>query len=144
MIQLHHYPGNASLIPHILLHEMELAFELVLVDRALNAHKSPEYLRLNPNGQIPTLVQRDGGQADLVLYETAAICLHLSDTHPGPFAGARQFPAVGTAERAHAYKWLFWLANTLQPALMMYFYPERYVLPDSAGGGPACVAGAKA
>ena len=39
-------------------------------------HKSREYLKLNPNGLIPVLV--DG---DLVLYETAAICLHLSLIH---------------------------------------------------------------
>ena len=63
--------------PHILLCELGEYFELVLVDRAGNAHKSPAYLRLNPNGLIPVL--EDG---DLVLYETAAIVLHLADTHP--------------------------------------------------------------
>ena len=139
MIQLHYYPGNASMIPHIVLEEMGVPFELVLVDRSQNAHKSPDYLKLNPNGKIPTLVQRESGQPDLVLYESAAICLHLSDTQPrtgdpsrlasalpsGSAAGL--MPPVGTPARAHAYKWLFWLSNTFQPDTMMYFYPERYV-----------------
>jgi glutathione S-transferase len=118
MLRLHYYPGNASLIPHLLLEEMGRPFELVLVDRAHAAQRSPAYLALNPNGLIPVLT--DG---DLVLYETAAICLHLCDTHAGaPFA-----PPIGSQERAHFYKWLMWLTNTVQPALIVYFYPERWV-----------------
>lgn len=118
MIRLYYYPSNASIAPHILLEEMGIAFQLELVDRASNAHKSPEYLRLNPNGLIPVLV--DG---DLVLYETAAIVLHLVDTPAGaPFA-----PRVGTHARAHFYKWLVWMSNSLQTALIAYFYPERWV-----------------
>jgi glutathione S-transferase len=117
MYQLHYFPGNASLAPHMLLEEIGVPYELLLVDRANQAHKSPQYLKLNPNGLIPVLV--DG---DLVLYETAAICLHLADCHPQ----AGLAPALGSAERAHLYKWLIWLTNTLQAALLLYFYPERW------------------
>ena len=77
MLQLHYHPSDASLMPHIFLEELGVPFELKLVDRARNAQKSPEYLRLNPNGLIPVL--EDG---DLVVYETPAILLHLADTHP--------------------------------------------------------------
>ncbi len=118
MITLHYYPGNASLAPHILLHEIGVPFTLELVDRTRDAHKAPGYLKLNPNGQIPVL--QDGA---LVLYESAAICLHLADTHPA----ARLMPPVGSAERALAYQWLAWSTNTLQAMLMHYFYPERLV-----------------
>ena len=118
MRQLHYFPGNASLAPHIVLREIGAPFELVLVDRTRDAHKSPDYLRLNPNGLIPVFV--DG---DLVLYESAAICLHLADSVPQ----AGLTPAVGSAARAHCYKWLMWLTNTMQPALLAYFYPERWV-----------------
>ncbi|HSN32004.1 MAG TPA: glutathione S-transferase family protein [Ideonella sp.] len=123
MPTLHYHPGNASLAPHIVLEELGAPFELALVDRAAGAHKSPEYLKLNPNGLIPVWV--DG---DLVLYESAAICLHLADTHPA----AGLAPAVGTAERAHLTKWLMWLTNTLQPTLMVYFYPERWADDERA------------
>ncbi len=123
MITLHYHPGNASLIPHILLHELGLPFELKLVDRGQNAHKSAAYLALNPNGQIPVL--QDG---DLVLYETAAICLHLVDTHPA----AALAPAPGTPQRAHFYKWLVWMTNTVQATLTHYFYPERMVAEGNA------------
>lgn len=123
MKQLHYFPGNASMTPHMLLEELGVPYERVLVDRASNAHRSPEYLKLNPNGKIPVLV--DG---DLVLYETGAIVLHLVDTHPG----AGLAPAVGTAERAMFYKWLLWLANTLQAEMPMYFYSDRWA-DDAAG-----------
>lgn len=125
MLQLHYYPSTAAMTPHILLEEIGVLFELVLVDRMANAHKAPAYLKLNPNGLIPVLV--DG---DLVLYETAAICLYLCDKYPQ----AELAPAVGTVERAHFYKWLAWLTNSLQATLIVYFYPERWVNEGNASG----------
>lgn len=125
LIQLHYYPSNASMVPHLLLREMNVPFELVLVDRTHDAHKTPTYLRLNPNGLLPALT--DG---ELVLYETAAICLHLCDTHPS----AGLAPALGSTERAHFYKWLMWLTNTLQSTLIAYFYPERWVNEGNLDG----------
>ena len=124
MLQLHYYPSNASMVPHLLLEELGASYELVPVDRANNAQKSPAYLALNPNGLIPVAV--DG---DLVLYETAAICLHLADTHPD----AALAPPLGTPQRAQFYKWLMWLTNTLQATLIVYFYPERWAdTPEAA------------
>ena len=134
MIQLHYYPGNANLIPHILMRELDIPFELVKVDRDQGAHKSAAYLALNPNGTIPVLV--DG---DLVLYETAAICLHLADkalVDAGPDGRSDRAlaPALGTAERAHFYKWLMWMTNTLQAMLIHYYYPERMVAAGNTAG----------
>ena len=125
MLQLHYYPGTAAMTPHILLQELGVPFELVLVDQMADAHKRPDYLKLNPNGLIPVLT--DG---DFVLYETAAICLYLCDRYPA----AGLAPALGSAERAHFYKWLIWLTNTLQAALIIYFYPERWVLEGNIAG----------
>lgn len=121
MITLHYFPGNASLVPHLLLEELGVPFTLQLVDRTRQAHKSPEYLKLNPNGLIPVLVDASPA-GEVVVYETAAVCLHLLDTHPA----AGLAPAVGTAARAQFYKWLTWLTNTMQAALIIYFYPERW------------------
>ncbi len=125
MIHLHYAPGNASMTPHMLLEELGVPFELKLVDRDNNAHKSAAYLKMNPNGLIPVLVE-----GDLVLYETAAIVMHLVDTHPA----AGLAPAVGTAERAQFYKWLMWLSASLQPQFSIYFYSGRYVAPGNASG----------
>jgi glutathione S-transferase len=125
MYQLHFSPSSAAMAPHILLQELGVPFERVLVDTSTGAHRSEAYRKLNPNGLIPTLV--DG---DLVLYETAAICLHLCDTHPQ----AGLAPAVGTVERAHFYKWLIWLTNTVQSTLIIYFYTDRWMKPGNEAG----------
>lgn len=125
MIELHYYPSTAAMVPHILLEEIGVPYRRVLVDRAVEENRKADYLKLNPNGLIPVL--RDG---ELVLYETAAICLHLCDTHPQ----AGLAPVVGSTQRAHFYKWLAWLTNTLQATLIMYFYSERYVAPGNETG----------
>lgn len=125
MIRLHHYPSTAAMIPHILLEEIGCAYERVFVDRGAGAHKRPEYLRLNPNGLLPVLEE-----GELVLYETAAIVLHLCDTHPD----ARLAPPLRSIERAHFYKWLMWCSNTLQPALIVYFYPFRWMDEGNEAG----------
>ena len=124
-LKLHYYPATAAMIPHIVLEELGVPYERVFVDRAQGRHKEPAYLALNPNGRLPVLT--DG---DLVLYEAAAIVLHLCDTHPQ----AKLAPALGTAQRAHFYKWLMWCTNTLQATLMAYFYPERWVREGNAEG----------
>lgn len=124
--QLYYYPGNANLAPHILLEEIGCEFELVLVDRAVGAQKDASYLRLNPNGRIPTLVQ-----GELVLFEAAAICLHLADQHPS----AELIPPLLSPERSHFYKWLVFLTNTVQPQYMAFRYPEQHTSEPSQTEG---------
>lgn len=123
MLALYYYPGNASLLPHMMLREIGVPFELRLVDRGSNAHKSFEYLKLNPNGRIPVLA--DG---DLVLFETAAIALHLADKFPD----AGLAPAVGAKERAEFYKWMVHLTNTPQPEYHAWFEPHEHVSDEGA------------
>jgi glutathione S-transferase len=122
---LYYFPGNANLVPHMLLEEIGAPYELALVDRDNNAHASPEYLRLNPAGRIPVLIDPS---LDLVLFETAAIALHLADRHPA----ANLAPPLGTKERATMLKWLMYLTNTLQAEELIYFYPQRLTGGDEA------------
>jgi glutathione S-transferase len=123
MLALYYYPGNASLLPHMLLREIGAPFELRLVDQGKKAQKSPEYLKLNPNGRIPVLIDDD-----LVLFETAAIALHLADKFPG----AGLAPDVGTRERAEFYKWMVHLTNTPQAEFRAWFYPHEHVSDEVA------------
>jgi len=123
VLALYYSPGNASLLPHMLLREIGADFELRFVDQANKAQKRPEYLKLNPNGRIPVLV--DG---DLVLFETAAIALHLVDKFPE----AGLAPMVGTKERAEFYKWMMHLTNTPQVEYRAWFYPHEHVSDEAA------------
>ena len=122
MYQLHYFPSNANAAPHMVLEELCVDYDLVLVDRTINAQKSKEYLRINPNGRIPALVDRD-----LVLFEAAAIVLHLVDQHPA----AGLAPKVGTPDRARFYQWMTFLTNSLQEELMIWQYPDRLTGEDT-------------
>jgi len=117
VIRLHYMPGSAALAPHAALAEIGVPYELVLAERDAEGLPTAEYLALNPWGRVPTL--EDG---DLVLSESAAICLHLADTFPE----AGLAPPLGTRERSETYRWLLWLSNTVQMTAMRHFYPERY------------------
>jgi len=106
----------------LLLQQIGATFELTLVDRNSEGQKSPDYLRLNPTGRIPTL-RHD----DLVIFESAAICLYLCEQHPE----AQLLPPPASAARAHCYQWLIYLTNTLQAALMIYIYPQQHCDPPT-------------
>ncbi|HSX51459.1 MAG TPA: glutathione S-transferase family protein [Cellvibrio sp.] len=118
MYKLFYYPRNASFAPHMLMAEMGLDYSLVLVDRKTEAQKDSEYLKLNPTGRIPTLLV-DGEP----IYESAAICLLLCERH----SDKNLIPPAGTLARAKFYQWLFYLNASLQPELMVYFYPQKHI-----------------
>lgn len=105
-------PGTASMAPHAALAEIGVDYELVEIDRE-TAQTDPEYLALNPAGVVPTLV--DG---DVVVTESAAILLYLADRFPES--------RLAPADRAQLYRWLVFLTNTVQTAMLRFFYPERY------------------
>ena len=60
MYSLYYAPGAASLLVHWLLIELGVPHELRLVDTKAGQQKSPEYLALNPNGVVPTLIDENG------------------------------------------------------------------------------------
>lgn len=123
MYQLYYYPNNASLAPHFLLHHMGLNYELILVDRKANSHKSQEYLKLNPAGRIPTLV--DSG---ISIFESTAICIHLCEMHPEH----NLMPRIGSDRRPLFFQWLAYLNNTLQAELMVYYYAHRHTTDENS------------
>jgi glutathione S-transferase len=116
-MRLHYAPGSAAMAPHATLAEIGIPYELVLVERDEEGRPSHEYFALNPWGKIPTL--EDG---DLVLTESAAICLHLAERFPE----ARLAPPPATSGRSELYRWLLWLSNTVQMTQLRHFYPHRY------------------
>ncbi|KAF7342234.1 hypothetical protein MVEN_01811400 [Mycena venus] len=59
------------------LHELKVPFELIEVDVMNGQHKTPEYLKFQPFGQIP-YIDDDG----FILYETRAICRYIAAKYP--------------------------------------------------------------
>lgn len=71
-------PGSCSTGIHILLEELDLPFEVTIVNMPAGDHRRPEYLALNPKGTIPTLVLDDGR----ALTEFQAIAYWLARSYP--------------------------------------------------------------
>jgi glutathione S-transferase len=81
--------------------------------------RRPSFLRVNPSGKVPVLV--DG---DLVLSESAAICTYIGDLYPA----SRLTPAWGTADRARYHQWMaFAIAEFEQP--LWTIHKHRFALP---------------
>jgi glutathione S-transferase len=89
------------------LQELGVGFEAVTVNMLKGEHRSPEFLKINPAGKLPVLV--DG---DLVLTESIAIVLYLAEK----YAGKGLMPA-DLAGRAELYRWLLFTTTELEQPL---------------------------
>ena len=133
MMTLYHSPQSRSIRPRWLIEELGIPYEVKPVNLAAGDQKKPEYVKLNPNGAVPTLV--DG---DLVLWESAAICQYLADKH----AEKHLAPAAGTPERGKYYQWIQYAMSGLEPPAVTLFM-HTIQLPE-AERVPALVDTAKA
>lgn len=121
--ELHYAPGTASLAVHWMLIELGVPFATVRVDLERGDQRSDAYLKLNPQGRVPTLVI-DGRPRR----ESAALLMILAERHPE--AGL----APGASDRARE-RWLemmIFLANTLLPAMRDWFYAAKDGDPSDA------------
>jgi glutathione S-transferase len=115
-IKLYYSPGACSLAPHIVLEELGLPYGVVRISTAEGQQRSPEYLRINPRGRVPTLVVDNK-----VLVENVAILAFLG----GGFPAKGLWPAK-TWDQAQALSMMAWLADTVHPAFAHIFRAERF------------------
>jgi glutathione S-transferase len=104
---------------HAVAHELGIELETQTVDLRAGEQRTPEYLALNPNGKVPTLV--DG---NTVLWESNAIMCYLAgkvDTDLWP----------KSAKRYDILRWMFWDSNHLTNALNHLFGQKFF-----SGGNP--------
>lgn len=117
-MKLYYYPGACALADHIVLEWIGATYDLVEMNRT--SVKSPDYLALNPNGNVPLL--RHG---DFLLTENVAILVYLAELHP-----EAQLLGDGTPRgRAEVLRWLAFLNSDVHGAFKPIFSPLRY-LPD--------------
>ncbi|MGE3966586.1 MAG: glutathione S-transferase family protein [Dongiaceae bacterium] len=116
MYTLYWSAGSASVAPHLVLAEIGGKAAFKRIDMAKNEHKSAKYLKINPHGRLPALA--DGRK---ILLESAGICMYLADRHPK----AKLAPKPNDPARGAFNQWMLYLSNTLQPAYLRYYYPDR-------------------
>lgn len=112
-IRLYSWPQSSASGARWALEELGLAYDYVELSHEKREHRSPEYLAINPNGKVPTLV--DDGHA---YFESLAILLHLAER----YGQARKLWPSGDAERAEALSWTVWGTAELRPYMMQYAY----------------------
>ena len=121
-LKLFYAPGACSLAPHIVLEETGTPYEPVRLALATGEQRTPEYLKINPKGRVPALVE-----GDWALTENPAILRYL----------ARRFPEMrlcpeDARPEARSAEWLARIASTVHVAYAQVPRPERYVSDQSA------------
>ena len=122
MLTLYWAPGACSFVPHVGLEAAKAEFEPKMVKLHKGEHRTPAYLAMNPNGQVPVLVV-DGKP----LTQIVAICDFLD----------RQFPDASLLPkeawgRSEALSQLAWMNSTPHTTATRFFFPERYADSDAA------------
>jgi glutathione S-transferase len=109
--------------PHFILEHVNAIYELVLVDRKSNAHKSHDYIALNPSGRIPALSHNNS-----IVLESSAISIYVAENHPD----YELVPHRSDLNRGAFLQWKAYLTNTLQNEIMLFEYARRHCESDSS------------
>lgn len=109
--------------PHFVLEHVNAEYELVLVDRKINEHKSRDYLALNPAGKIPALVHND-----CVILESSAISIYIAENH----SEYELVPSIGDVNRGLFLQWATYLTNTFQNEIMLFEYARDHCNSESS------------
>lgn len=107
--------------PLIFLHEAEVDYELVPISFARREQKSDWYLKLNPNGRIPTIV--DTGNDDFVVFESGAILWYLAEKYG-------RFLASEPKLRSETLQWLMFQMAGIGPMMGQAMYFQRIARPN--------------
>jgi glutathione S-transferase len=106
-MQLYEFAPTRSIRVRWVLQELGVDFEAVTVNLAAGEHRHPEFLKLNPAGKVPVLVDDD-----LVLTESVAILLYLAEKYPH-----KELLPTDIKQRSQVYRWLLFTATELEQPL---------------------------
>lgn len=118
-MKLYGYSNGRTLRALWALEEAGLTYEYVEVDLFKGEARTPTFLRMNPAGKVPVLI--DGHQT---ITESAAICLHIAEHFPA----SGLLPPPATAARTECYKWISFVLTELDSALWT-IAKHRFALP---------------
>jgi glutathione S-transferase len=107
-MKLYFDPHSRSQVAKWMLDEAGADYEIVQTLIREKAHKKPEFLRINPAGKLPALVD---GRARV--FENAAICMYVAEKFPGK----RLAPPAGSPERGRYLSLMVYSTAQLEPAM---------------------------
>ncbi len=106
-MQLYEFAPTRSIRVRWMLQELGVDFESITVNLAAGEHHHPEFLKINPTGKLPVLVDND-----LVLTESVAILLYLAEKY-----SHKELLPVDIKQRSQVYRWLLFTATELEQPL---------------------------
>lgn len=121
MYTLYYSPGACSLVAHALLAQAKQPYDTVKIDLQKGEGRTPEYLKINPRGQVPVLIE-DGK----IRRESAVIALHLAEKHNSPLL------PKDVEQRRAMEEWLAFYNSTLHQAYSAYFLMWRRLEDEQA------------
>ena len=92
----------------IALEELDLPYELKMLDLRADEQNAPEFLRMSPNGKVPAIVDHDAEGGPMSLFESGAILTYLGDT------GGHLLAPSGSVRYA-TLAWVHWQTASLGP-----------------------------
>jgi len=125
MYKLYWGKGTGAFAPQTLLEEIGARYEKIVIDFEKEEHLAPEFLAVNPLGEIPALVLPDG----TFMTESAAIVLQICERHPE----AKLAPPAGSPESAIFQRWLVYIAANLYQDSMRFYYGSRFTIDPDGG-----------
>src|SRR5208283_1065312 len=109
--------------PLIFLEEAEVDYELTRIDFSRGDQKSDWYQKLNPNGRIPTIVDR--GNGDFVVFESGAILWYLAEKFG-------KFLSSDSKVRSETLQWLMFQMGGVGPMMGQAMFFQRIAKPNGA------------
>jgi len=125
-MKLYGYRNGRALRALWALEEIEVDYEYTEVDIMQGEGQAPWYLQLNPTGKVPVLI--DG---ELIIPESAAICMYLAEKYPH----ASLMPEAGTAARAKFYSFISFILTEMDAPLWT-IAKHRFALPKEKRVSP--------
>ncbi|MGH7769995.1 MAG: glutathione S-transferase family protein [Candidatus Binatia bacterium] len=107
-MKLYYNPRSRAVIAKWMLDECGVGYDIVPVDFQKGEHKAPEFLKINPAGKLPALVDDESK-----VFETAAICLYLGDRFPQ----ANLAPKIGAPERGRYLSLMVYASAQVEPSM---------------------------
>jgi GST-like protein len=119
MIELYFIGTGNGYKASVALEEVGLPYIVHKVDMATKAHKAPDYLKINPVGRVPAIVDNDTPSGrPVAVFETNAIALYLGEK-------TGKFIPADLAERAQMHGWMSVAASGLGAAASGIFFMGR-------------------
>ncbi len=127
MIEFYYAPTPNGWKVAIMLEESGLEYKTHLMSLTSGDQFKPEFLKISPNAKMPAILDREGTEGPVSVFESGAILLYLAEK-------TQKFSATDTKRRKETLEWLFWQTGNLGPMAGQLSHYRNYAPDDQEYG----------